>query len=682
MSLSDSFRQGLSTPVPVAGAGLPTDLTLYVGGPLDPLKAHEAKYKQLDRMQRMSDRESKKMLAEAAEAEHQYYGDREEEDMDKVSYVPSHPLLRRQYLLKMAQGINPPPEPEPAPPSAPEPLGRSYYPTPEPEPAPKPTLAAEPAPEFEVDNTQPVRERGQRLQRKQDAFSEQQQGSTDARAGNTAYRRALGVRDINTAYNKQLGMPPPPPEEKGYWDRTKGFFSDVGDSLKGMGSRVVRQGTQGLQQAANYGLRNSEFLEGLVDDDQEARLMSSLAQGATGANKKYYLDQLDRFTGRGGANLPTGRSQAQQTRMEALRSGDYNALRDQHLVEQATKRYGTAQPITPEIMKEMDEEYGQAFDMYYGRGDEAKRLGIRSLDQDSFGAMYDDAGSAYRRARDSRAKDDQVATDPKRFVAATSIKGDTEGLSGKTQGWINQEIPELANTDNPVALGTKLQVLFDQGDPKAMQALEMIGTDLGPQQMTRVLMTAMPQALQMGKQLEGMSDEEAIAHIQSLHPRKQEQLDKFIDLANKYIAPNMRGSQEGFGTRTQDMQDKGLRRVNRVRRATDEDISEHGGPLDYAASFLPGIAQYRTEDNTIDNELGWTGFGSGEGKFYRVPGTGDSTLGLKGTLYFNPQTGEFNREWGPSNYAEEELPSRYSDALHQAMQRAESRWLPTAGMWF
>ena len=107
MSLSSGFAQGLSTPVPVAGAGLPDDLTLYAGGPLDPLKAHEAKYKQLDRMQRMSDRESAKMLAELEKAERQYYGDKnEDDDLDKVSFVSNHPFLRRQYLLKDGSGTH------------------------------------------------------------------------------------------------------------------------------------------------------------------------------------------------------------------------------------------------------------------------------------------------------------------------------------------------------------------------------------------------------------------------------------------------------------------------------------------------------------------------------------------------------------------------------------------------
>ena len=213
-------------------------------------------------------------------------------------------------------------------------------------------------------------------------------------------------------------------------------------------------------------------------------------------------------------------------------------------------------------------------------------------------------------------------------------------------------------------------------------------------------MTAMPQALQMGKNLEGMSDSEAIAYIQSLPTKQQEQLDRFIDIAAKYIAPNMRGSREGFGNITEDMGDKGLRRVNRVRRATADEVAQHGGWGDRLMSYLPFNAQYIDESkiqrdpdgkvigytgdgDAIDTEGLYTGFGSGEGKWYKVPGSDEGNLaGLLGTLYFNPQTGEFNREWGPGNLNEEELPARYIDALNKAFQRAESSRLPTAGLYF
>lgn len=62
MSLSDGYLKGLSSPLPVAGAGLPVDLVPYAGGPLDPLEQHIQKYRQLERMQRLSDSTSKKII--------------------------------------------------------------------------------------------------------------------------------------------------------------------------------------------------------------------------------------------------------------------------------------------------------------------------------------------------------------------------------------------------------------------------------------------------------------------------------------------------------------------------------------------------------------------------------------------------------------------------------------------
>ena len=92
MGLSDKFYEGLSAPVPVVGAQLPEDMTPYAGGPLDALKQHKQKYKQIEYMQRLSDRESKRLLKQLSEAN-------EEEDMDKTSFVGSNPHSRRAYYM-------------------------------------------------------------------------------------------------------------------------------------------------------------------------------------------------------------------------------------------------------------------------------------------------------------------------------------------------------------------------------------------------------------------------------------------------------------------------------------------------------------------------------------------------------------------------------------------------------
>ena len=90
MSLSDKFYEGLSAPLPVAGAQMPLDLVPYAGSPMDSFKQHKQKYKQLMGLQRMSDEIAKKYLSEI----------QEDNDMDKLSFVGSNPISRRAYFLK------------------------------------------------------------------------------------------------------------------------------------------------------------------------------------------------------------------------------------------------------------------------------------------------------------------------------------------------------------------------------------------------------------------------------------------------------------------------------------------------------------------------------------------------------------------------------------------------------
>jgi hypothetical protein len=702
MSLSDGFVQGLSTPVPVAGAGLPIDMTPYAGGPLDPLKEHEAKYKQLERMQRMADRQSAKMLAEAQEAEYKYYGDREEDDLDKVSFVSNHPLLRRQYLLKMAQ--------TPATPAAPTstPMdpeirdtslegGLSSYNT--------NTFSGENRPvrdqintqrrvsdpnqyEFEMEQGDPYEVKDEQGNVTSSGYQQNPTGvvrssTYDPKSTSNAYRRAQGLRDTYQAYNKQKTfdpsspMPGTPEAEPSFWDRTKELAGDVGDSLKGMGSRVVRQGTRGLQQAANYGMRNSEFLAGLVDDDEEAKILSSLAASSSGPDRTQYLNQLQQLRdAKGDARAvtdpnnnsstnftyrPEGRTLAQQQAIARLSGGDpsansqsdltsytpemYQALRQSHMEDQARNKGYRFTPgnLTGNNLQEMQGQYGQAFDMYYGRGDEAKRLGINELKDDGFGQMYSDTKdrfNAYRRAKGQLPKDQQALTDPKALQPVESVIPQGGDLSANTRSFVNDHFPGLDYSD-PQAFGQAMQGAFEEGDANAFKALEYIGRDVGPQHMTRLLMTSMPDTLQMGKDLNNMSDEEAIAFIQNMPAEKQEQLDSFINLTSKYVAPKLEGAEGGFGqgNLTQEQKDKGLQQVN----------------------------------------------SSGEGDWYPVPGSDESSFGIGGTLYFNPETGEFNREWGPGNYYRDynrELPPRYQEALHKALQRDSKSILPNPGMYF
>ena len=852
MSLSSGFMQGLSTPVPVAGAGLPDDMTLYAGGPLDPLKEHEAKYKQLDRRRRMSERQSAKLLAELEKAKHQYYGDRDESDMDKVSFISSHPLLRRQYLLKMAQEPEPMPQeslepqssegrylgsgsgaPEPAYMSrAPEPalaqqeddstfnrftvknIGRESKERPLASPmrplapplsplgsprqpqaplvgppaSPAESQQGSPAPTRTIINplappgaTSPIRtgykfpdpsqvtkeqyntrdinislspqeearifenqlaelkkrypndqdgilEREQRelrefdrleqreqkqreqgdyqftdedlgnVQRAQQEVTrrereqqlreqqlrEQQQREQDEHTArleaeyqeelrrrrwreqevaarnqrledklfyttdptrlsprdaadkrledkgvNNAYRRAQRMRSLSGAYQQELQGRPQKPQapapEPGYLDRARGFFSDVGDSLKGMGSRVVRQGTQGLQQLANYGLRNSEFLEGLVDDDEEARILASLAQGSTGKDRQMYLKQLEDFTKSRKAG-EGGRTQEQLDNMRLLGADGYDALKIMHLKEQADKLGLDFKDDA--VFEQMDKDYGQAFDMYYGRGDEAKRLGIRPLEDDSFGTMFSDARNrfnAFRRAKQERSPQAKAVTDPKTvapkrtpFTPISTIP--VENFSPDTVSYLQSELGDDVDISSPGALGNAISPYFrsPQKDTidKGMRMLEYMAADLEPPQMNKILMTSFPESLNAGKAISGMTDDEAIAYVNNMSEDELYKLDKFTSFASRYIAPEY----------------------------TQE------------AKPRPGNTSYRVPDADA----------------------------LGSTLLFNPQTGEFNREYirNPFAKAPEDLPPRYNEALREAMRRAEERFLPTAGLYF
>jgi hypothetical protein len=360
----------------------------------------------------------------------------------------------------------------------------------------------------------------------------------------------------------------------------------------------------------------------------------------------------------------------------------YSALKTQHLEEQARKRFGTKSDITEEQMRQIEEDYGPAFDMYYGQGPEAERLGIKPLHEDSFGAMYGEAKdrfNAFRRAKKETAPEQQAVTDPSSvappeepepapqpvpFKPLTTIPIDD--LSPDTQDFLQQHFGQGYDLSNPEELGEALGEGMVDGiaEPEVMQALEYMANDLRPEQMTKVLMSAMPNALNLGAELNKMSDEEAIAYINNMDPKIQAQLDNFTNFTARFISPQFQGQLEGNPNPT----------INRVREARPEEVQQHGGWLDrnllkYLGEYAP--TQYIDESkldqegvDKIDTEFGYTGLGSGTGKWYTVPGGG----ALGSTLLYNPQTGEFNREWGTLRN-HEQLPTRYQDALHKSLQQ-------------
>lgn len=97
MSIDESFLQGLQAPLQVPQADLPIDMTPYVTALAD-VKSHEAKIKQLERMQEYSDNLAAKLKKETQDAEYDF-----EERGLKMAYVSSNPWIRRQWLEKVAE---------------------------------------------------------------------------------------------------------------------------------------------------------------------------------------------------------------------------------------------------------------------------------------------------------------------------------------------------------------------------------------------------------------------------------------------------------------------------------------------------------------------------------------------------------------------------------------------------
>lgn len=97
MSIDESFLQGLQAPLQVPQADLPIDMTPYVTALAD-VKSHEAKIKQLERMQEYSDNLAAKLKKETQDAEYDF-----EERGLKMAYVSSNPWIRRQWLEKVAK---------------------------------------------------------------------------------------------------------------------------------------------------------------------------------------------------------------------------------------------------------------------------------------------------------------------------------------------------------------------------------------------------------------------------------------------------------------------------------------------------------------------------------------------------------------------------------------------------
>jgi hypothetical protein len=426
MSLSDKFYEGLSAPLPVVGAQMPVDLVPYAGKPLDPLRAHEAKYKQLEYLQRLSDQASKAALKERLEA-----------DMDKVGFVGSNALSRRQYYMdKLAgdgEGKGPSGEPftpkrdkdpqmslprvslprEPLPPQ--QPLS----------PAPDPNLVMSPQSlrneELGVSLPDPAAEdirveqyenqEAERLSRMLETPVDRKDRLDDARQMaryNTRDSGAFigGLRDFRNQYSTygvpEGGQPQKPsaqkPRPKAPEEPELGFYDSVRRTLDHYGTRAARGLSTGAQMAASRAYDSNLLgLRDYMDKDQMARINASLYH-AYGGNPedeyaKAYAERYRALRGpqeEGAAPRPDllNRDQFRDTiledQMAAYRSRGFN----------------------PAMRRDLRNSARQTIDNMYGF--EGNRLGTGTIGEDL-------SLSPFRRAL--AASGQEAATQPGKSVA-------------------------------------------------------------------------------------------------------------------------------------------------------------------------------------------------------------------------------------------------------------------------
>jgi len=540
MSIAEGLLAGLQQPLSLEGAQLPADMSLYAGGGLDVLKAHEQKYKQQEYLDKQIKRNSKRLARELAKA---YEISGYPEEQEKMSSVTDTPFIgsnvhsRRQYLLsKLAEKSEPDTslmsdptgggraprsvrfgagladeetlmsdptgggrvprslrfgagladeEPAPAEVASPQhrvtggfgPVHRLQMPP----PAPPGQISVNGLPPRELrfnteapdprDKPVPTIEELQAKARLPEQLRIARGGEpvlTDSELTETMGEGeefkpppAPFISDqVQDVGQRNVYKPPPPtPEAPGILSRIGGGLGRGMNYLEGLGAQAVRQGSYGAQQLANLALRNSDYLSGLVDDDQEARILGNLMQGAgTAGDEAFYGQQLQALRDR--VNSP-GRTQMQQGVLDTLARGigragnqmpaQARALRNMHLEEQGRMMgiIPEGQAATPEQMARLEKELGPAYDYFQGTSPEAQQAGVSAFGQpggftplsqylgdaadqvvarspealnNAFGQAREYAGlpalnNAFRRARNALGFEDQMMVDPAKVQA-------------------------------------------------------------------------------------------------------------------------------------------------------------------------------------------------------------------------------------------------------------------------
>ena len=552
MSIAEGLLAGLQQPLGLEGAQLPADMSLYAGGGLDVLKAHEQKYKQQKYLDKQIERNSRRLAKEMAKAYELSGYPEEQEKMSSISNTPfvgSNVHSRRQYLLsKLAEqpnqsiaspapGTEQPTTEEPAPVEGaspqyrvtggfgpvhrlqmpPTPPGQvsvnnlppremRYNPgTPDPRDKPVPTIQ-----ELQAKAGLPEQ---LRIARGGDPYLSDDM--IDVGQPNV-YKPAPDPYlsdDMIDVGQPNVYKPAPTPEAPGIMSRIGGGLGRGMNYLEGLGTQAVRQGTYGAQQLANLALRNSDYLSGMVGDDQEARILGNLMQGSvTAGDEAFYGQQLKALRDR--VNSPGRTDQQQQVLNTLARTTDHagnqmpaqaRELRNMHLEEQGRMMgiIPEGKAATPEQRAQLEKELGPTYDYFQGTSPEAQQAGVSAFGQpggftpisqylgDAADRVVQDTkkhpliSNAFRRARGALGFEDQVmGGNPTGALAQQYDLGDINNVSEED---IDNQFANLAQgglssmqvADNLLNRNMKAPSregilraleLFDSGDQEAAQA--------------------------------------------------------------------------------------------------------------------------------------------------------------------------------------------------------------------
>ncbi len=699
MSLSDKFYEGLSAPLPVSGAQMPTDLVPYAGGPLDALEQHKQKYKQLDYLNRLSERTSKKLLKQLAKAETEY----EEEDMDKISFVGSNPVSRRAYYLqKLAQ--------DPATISAPDPTDPSQImsidPTQQQSTAPAPLQSLPTAPRVMSSITpqansqiKPIRgnstvnpdydlkgfgdqqqaDPSQLAQRearnptppepaKQPAYSNQYNNGQTRFVGDKAQdlgdsgdvARRLG--EFGSAvgrYRKKKYVPR---------ERERGFFDNLMHNVEHYGTRAARglstaaqMGASKLYDVANQGgyLSDDSFIGRNIAQDYRESLNREMADinaslyhayGGAGnqANSGVYADRFRNMD----MDLKTQGLQGPQN--DLLNA---NTFREDQILRQLKQR-SDFNRLTPDQRANLERGIADRINNFYGFDVDGRpnRLGT--------GRISDDLdGTAFNRAL--RESGNQMMTNPMSIInqaeTLNQMLSDNPGMAASLEARFGQEAkkagqPLATYVANQVASGLDPRLaLVDAGaegieddiyetDDQRSQRYENsrritqdILDSMSPENKAQFIRSVNPAVVQRAEEINALMESDPQRALSEINAMDPEEARYLLDQISMF---SQYISPETAG-RVMDY-DK--------YKISEDDENFFGGLFNFGGSDIVNRARQQVgAGGNIDDLTGAArdrvfGYNSmrdtPKGRFYLAE------RGNLGDTFFNPETGEVNYELG------------------------------------